>query len=184
MKRRSRSRALSTIVVAAFLLALIPAAALRAAPGDACQVTYAFQSQWQDGFVTNLTIRNTGANTFNGWTLTWTFGGNQRITNLWNANWTQTGQAVTTSSNADWNRVIAVGGQYTFGGTNAVPTNFAVNGVACGGQVTTTTAGQTTTTSGQTTPSRATTTTSGQTTTSRATTTTGPTTTTTGGGGP
>src|SRR5919198_922988 len=157
MKRRSRSRALSTIVVAAFLLALIPAAALRAAPGDACQVTYAFQSQWQDGFVTNLTIRNTGANTFNGWTLTWTFGGNQRITNLWNANWTQTGQAVTTSSNADWNRVIAVGGQYTFGfqatfsGTNAVPTNFAVNGVACGGQVNTTTPGQTTPTSGQTT---------------------------------
>src|SRR6266508_5085343 len=185
MKRRSRSRALSTIVVAAFLFALIPAAALRAAPGDACQVTYAFQSVWQDGFVTNLTIRNSGANAFNGWTLTWTFPGNQRITNLWNANWTQSGQAVTTSNNADWNRVIAVGGQYQFGfqatysGTNAVPTNFAVNGVACGGSVTTTTAGQTTTTAGQTTTtSGQTTTTSGQTTT-----TSGQTTTTSGGGG-
>ena len=136
-RRKPNLRALSTIVVAAFLLALIPAAALRAAPGDACQVTYAFQSQWQDGFVTNLTIRNTGANPFNGWTLTWTFPGNQRITNLWNANWTQTGQAVTTSNNADWNRVIAAGGQYTFGfqatysGTNGRPTAFQLNNSGC-----------------------------------------------------
>jgi hypothetical protein len=188
-RRKPNLRALSTIVVAAFLLALIPAAALRAAPGDACQVTYAFQSQWQDGFVANLTIRNTGANPFNGWTLTWSFTGNQHITNLWNANWTQTGQAVTTSSNADWNRLIAVGGQYTFGfqasfsGSNAIPTNFAVNGVACGGQATTTTAAQTTTTSGQTTTSRATTTTTSPTTTTGPTT-TGPTTTTIGGQNP
>jgi cellulose 1,4-beta-cellobiosidase len=187
-RRKPGLRALSTIVVAAFLLALIPAAALRAAPGDACQITYAIQSQWQDGFVTNLTIRNTGANPFNGWTLTWTFPGNQRITNLWNANWSQTGQAVTTSNNADWNRVIPSGGQYTFGfqatysATNATPTNFAVNGVACGGQATTTTTGQTTTTTGQTTTSRATTTT-GPTTTGATTTTSGQTTTTTGGGG-
>ena len=137
MKRRSRSRALSTIVVAAFLLALIPAAALRAAPGDACQVTYAFQSVWQDGFVTNLTIRNTGSTAINGWTLAWSFPGNQRITNLWNANWSQNGQAVTTSSNADWNRVIPAGGQYQFGfqatysGTNAEPTAFRLNNTNC-----------------------------------------------------
>jgi cellulase/cellobiase CelA1 len=191
MRRRKRNlRALSiTLVVSAFLLALIPAAALRAAPGDACQVTYAIQSQWQDGFVTNLTISNTGANAFNGWTLTWSFPGTQRITNLWNATWTQTGQNVTTSSNADWNRVIPVGGSYSFGfqasfsGTNAAPTNFAVNGVACNG-ATTTTSGQTTTTAGQTTTTGATTTTRPTTTTSGQTTTTsGQTTTTTGGGG-
>jgi cellulase/cellobiase CelA1 len=190
-RRKPNLRALSAILVGAFLLALIPAAALRAAPGDACQVTYAIQSQWQDGFVIDLTIRNTGANTFNGWTLAWSFPGNQRITSVWNANWTQTGQAVTTSSNADWNRVILAGGQYQFGfqatysGSNAIPTAFTVNGVACNG-VTTTTSAQTTSTSGQTTTTAGqTTTTSAQTTTTagQTTTTSAQTTTTTGGGG-
>jgi Cellulose binding domain len=87
--------------------------------------------------VANLTIRNTGANAINGWTLTWSFGGTQRITNPWNATWTQTGPNVTTSDNADWNRVIPAGGGYTFGfqatysGTNTRPSAFTLNGTTC-----------------------------------------------------
>jgi endoglucanase len=96
-----------------------------------CQVSYAVSNQWQDGFTANVTVRNTRTTATNGWTVGWTFSGNQRITNLWNAGWSQSGQAVTATSNADWNRVIPAGGQYTFGfqatfsGTNTNPSAFS-----------------------------------------------------------
>ena len=55
------------------------------APGvSACSVTYMIQSQWQTGMVANVTVANNSANAINGWMLTWSFGGNQMITNLWN----------------------------------------------------------------------------------------------------
>jgi cellulose 1,4-beta-cellobiosidase len=156
MRRGKRKlRALSsTLVATAFLLALIPAAALRAQTAPACQVTYSIQTQWQDGFVADVTIRNAGASAINGWTLAWTFPGNQRITNIWNAVTTvpSTGQAIS-ATDAGWNRTIAAGGTAAFGfqagysGTNTNPSAFTLNGVACnGGAATTTTAGQTTTT--------------------------------------
>jgi cellulase/cellobiase CelA1 len=90
------------------------------------------QSQWQDGFVADVTIRNAGASAINGWTLAWTFPGNQRITNMWNATTTvpSTGPAIS-ATDAGWNRTIA--------GQTATTTRP------------TTTVGQTTTTSGQTT---------------------------------
>jgi hypothetical protein len=63
-----------------------------------CAATWVVQSQWQDGFVANPTIRNTGGVAINNWTLNWTFSGNQRITNAWGFTYTQTGQAVTARS--------------------------------------------------------------------------------------
>jgi endoglucanase len=95
-----------------------------------CQVSYTVTNQWQDGFTADVTVRNNRTTATNGWTVGWTFPGNQRITNLWNAAWSQSGQAVSTSSNADWNRIIAAGGQYTFGfqatfsGSNTSPASF------------------------------------------------------------
>ena len=189
MRRGKRNmRALSiTLVAIAFVLALIPAAALRAQTAPACQVTYSIQTQWQDGFVADVTIRNAGASAIDGWTIAWTFSGNQQITNMWNAITTvpSTGPAIS-ATDAGWNRTIAAGGiadfgfQASFSGTNVNPTAFSLNGVACGGGATTTTVGQTTTTAGVTT------TTSGQTTTTttgQTTTTAGQTTTTAVGGG-
>ena len=106
-------------------------------PAGGCRVGYTIQSQWQDGFVADLTITNTTPSPINGWTLAWSFPATQRITNLWNAAWTQTGQAVSASSNADWNRVIPAGGQYQFGfqatytTSNPRPTAFTLNGTPC-----------------------------------------------------
>jgi Cellulose binding domain len=80
-------------------------------------VTYLIQSQWADGFVALLTIRNSGSTAVDGWT--------------------QTGRSVSASSNADWNRVIPAGGPYrlgfqaSFSGTNINPTAFTLNGRAC-----------------------------------------------------
>jgi Cellulose binding domain len=106
------------------------------APAGGCQVSYTITSQWQDGFTADVTIRNPGPTAISGWSLAWSFSGDQRITNAWNAVATQTGQAVS-AADGGWNRVIAAGGsagfgfQASFSGSNARPTSFRLNGTAC-----------------------------------------------------
>ncbi|HKX32866.1 MAG TPA: cellulose binding domain-containing protein, partial [Blastocatellia bacterium] len=108
------------------------------APGvSACSVTYMIQSQWQTGMVANVTVANNSANAINGWMLTWSFGGNQMITNLWNGMLTQTGHSVSVRNVGFNGNLTANGGSATFGfqasltGTTTTPTNFALNGVPC-----------------------------------------------------
>jgi hypothetical protein len=99
-----------------------------------CQVTYT-PSNWQGGFTANVTINNSSS-TISGWTLTFTFPGDQKITNAWNAAVTQTGASVTVT-NLSYNATIPPGGSQSFGfqgswATNdASPTSFSVNGMAC-----------------------------------------------------
>lgn len=99
------------------------------------QVKYTITQQWNDGFLADVTIKNNGTAPINGWQLTWTFGGTQKISNLWNGNPTQNGKNVSVT-NAGWNTVIPVGGSVTFGfqgtygGTNSPPTAFKLNGVS------------------------------------------------------
>jgi cellulase/cellobiase CelA1 len=84
-----------------------------------------------------VTIKNNSTTAINGWTLTWTFPGNQTITNLWNGTYTQSGTSVSVT-NASFNATIgANGGTVNFGfnanysGTNAKPTSFKLNGATC-----------------------------------------------------
>jgi len=103
--------------------------------GGTCQVSYV-KNEWGGGFTANLTITNTGTTTVNGWTVTWSFPGDQKVTNAWNANVTQTGSAVT-ATNLSYNATIAPGGnaQFGFQGTwtsnDTSPTAFTLNGTAC-----------------------------------------------------
>ena len=69
----------------------------------------------------------------------WTFPGNQMISTLWNGSHSQSGAAVSVT-NASWTATIpANGGSVTVGfgasysGANALPTDFALNGMACAG---------------------------------------------------
>jgi endo-1,4-beta-xylanase len=108
-----------------------------------CLVTYAVVNQWNvnptsGGFQTNLSIRNNGSATINGWTLTWTFANGQTIQQLWNAAFTQSGANVSVSSNQPWNATIApgatvggVGFTGTWTGSNARPAAISLNGSAC-----------------------------------------------------
>jgi endoglucanase len=101
-----------------------------------CAVSYSVRSQWQNGFVTDVTVENRLGTSINTWQLTWTFAGNQNITNLWNGILAQNGQSVTVT-NMNYNGTVPNGGTASFGfqagysGTNAVPTNFALNGTPC-----------------------------------------------------
>jgi hypothetical protein len=105
-------------------------------PTGACHVTYATASQWTGGFVANVTIANTGTSAMSSWTLTFTFPGDQKITNAWNGVASQSGENVTIT-NEPYNGSIPAGGntslgfQGTWTNSDAAPTSFAVNGVTC-----------------------------------------------------
>jgi endo-1,4-beta-xylanase len=101
-----------------------------------CHVAYVNQNEWAGGVVAAITINNTGTATINGWTLTFTFPGDQKITNAWNVTATQSGQAVT-AVNMPYNATIAPGGNTALGfqGTwttnDTSPTVFKINGSTC-----------------------------------------------------
>jgi endoglucanase len=109
-----------------------------AVSGFACHVDYTLSSEWPGGFGAAITINNTGTTAISNWTLTWTFANGQTVTQLWNGNVTQSGVNVSVT-NESYNGTIPSGGSYSgmgFNGTwnnttNAVPTSFAVNAVAC-----------------------------------------------------
>jgi hypothetical protein len=114
-----------------------PSASPSSSPGPtgSCHVSYA-ATEWPGGFTANITINNLGTSPVNGWTLTFTYPGDQKVSNAWNATVTQSGPAVT-ATNASYNGTIAPGGNATFGfqGTwtanDSPPTAFRVNGAAC-----------------------------------------------------
>ncbi|MET9634154.1 glycoside hydrolase family 48 protein [Lentzea sp. NPDC006480] len=132
---RLRSGPVALAAAAIVLAAVMPAVAQAAV---ACSVNYGITSDWGSGFVADVAIKNEG-DPINGWTLSWTFPDGQQVTNLWNGNHTQSGAKVSVTP-VDWNRTIGTGGSVAFGfqGTrsaaaNGKPTDFAVNGVSCGG---------------------------------------------------
>ncbi|HYH01843.1 MAG TPA: cellulose binding domain-containing protein, partial [Bacillota bacterium] len=100
-----------------------------------CSVSYTM-NDWGSGATVSITIKNNGTSAINGWTLAWAFPGNQKITNLWNGTYTQSGTSVTVK-NMSYNGTIAAGGTVNFGfnisysGTNAKPTAFTLNGIPC-----------------------------------------------------
>jgi hypothetical protein len=104
--------------------------------GSSCHVSYARSSEWPGGFVANITISDTGTAAINGWTLTFTFPGDQKVTNAWNATVTQSGASVT-AANASYDGTISPGAstsmgfQGTWAANDTSPTNFALNGTTC-----------------------------------------------------
>jgi endoglucanase len=101
-----------------------------------CHVTYARQSEWAGGFVANVTVANSGTTAISGWRLTFTFPGDQKVTNAWNATVTQNGTAVTavnTSSNGTIpaGSSTSLGFQGTWAANDTSPSAFTVNGTAC-----------------------------------------------------
>jgi hypothetical protein len=103
--------------------------------GASGSASYA-KNEWSGGFTANVTITNTGAAAVNGWSLMWTFPGDQKITSGWNATVTQSGTAVT-ATNVNYNAAIAPGGNVQFGfqgtwtGNDANPAAFTLNGTNC-----------------------------------------------------
>lgn len=102
-----------------------------------CSVSYTLVNTWPGGFQGQAVITNTGRAAVNSWALSWTFPGDQKITELWNGSYTQSGEAVRVT-NASYDSSIPPGGTVTVGFTgsftsnNTSPLAFTLNGKACG----------------------------------------------------
>jgi hypothetical protein len=134
MKKRPRWRPL---LVALMLLAGALVAGQGAYAADVqCKVDYS-ANDWGSGFTANLTLTNLGP-AVNGWTLKYSYAGNQQLTQGWSGNWTQSGMDVTVT-NLSWNGTLAtnatlsLGAGFTYSGTNTAPSAFALNGTTCTG---------------------------------------------------
>ncbi|MGA6222104.1 cellulose binding domain-containing protein [Streptomyces umbrinus] len=105
-------------------------------PTGACAVTYKITNQWSGGFQADVQLSNTGSSPWNGWALGWSFPNGQGVTQVWNAEHTQSGAAVT-MKNLGWNANVAAGSSVSFGftgswsGTNGKPTAFKLGDQSC-----------------------------------------------------
>ena len=105
-------------------------------PKPTCKVTYRTTSEAFRAFVASVTVANIGPAAVEGWTLQFSFGGDQKITTSWSGSFSQAGAAVTVK-NASWNGSIPAGGSTAFGlygswrTSNAPPTAFTLNGTTC-----------------------------------------------------
>ena len=105
-------------------------------PALACSAAYTVVNSWSGGFQAQIVLTDTGTAPIDGWTLTWTFPGDQRIGSLWNATYTQSGEQVAAAAEP-YNATIAPSGTVTIGFTgtftasDSSPTTFVVNGTTC-----------------------------------------------------
>ncbi|MEU5737722.1 cellulose binding domain-containing protein [Streptomyces tendae] len=105
-------------------------------PTGACEVSYTVTNQWSGGFQADVRLTNTGTSAWNGWTLGWSFPGDQQVTQMWNAEHTRTGSTVT-AKNVGWNSGVAPGASVSFGftgtqsGTTSQPASFQLGAEVC-----------------------------------------------------
>ena len=101
-----------------------------------CRVQFVKGWQGDAAFGGEGTVTNTGTTRINGWALSFSFPGSQRIESAWGASWEQAGQQVVLK-NAGWNAVIepgqtaGFGYQATFTGTNEAVPGWQINGQQC-----------------------------------------------------
>jgi endo-1,4-beta-xylanase len=98
------------------------------APGT-CSATWQVSNSWTGGFQGQVTVKNNGSSTLNGWTVKLTLASGQSFTSVWNGVNTGTSGAVTVK-NASYNGTVPGGGSQSFGFTangngSATPTNIS-----------------------------------------------------------
>lgn len=105
-------------------------------PGASCTAVYKVTNTWSGGLQADVLVTNTGSAALSGWTLAFTFGGDQKIGSGWNGTFAQSGQKVSVT-NPSYAPSLPAGGTIdpgftaTYSASNAAPTGFSLNGVAC-----------------------------------------------------
>src|SRR4051794_16776610 len=115
MQRRNLAVCLAASLGIATAAGVVPALPASAAAG--CTVTYQVSSSWPGGFGANVTIKNLG-DVIGSWTLVWSFGAGQTVTQAWNTTLTQSGSTVT-AKNASYNGSSATNRTAAFGSDGA-----------------------------------------------------------------
>jgi endoglucanase len=112
--RALRRRIAVLVLVPLAALGLVAAAGPPASAATGCSASYSTQSQWSGGFVGSVTVTDTGTSALTAWTVTFTFGGDQKVTSAWNASLTQSIEYVT-AANESYNGSVAAGASTSFG---------------------------------------------------------------------
>jgi endoglucanase len=100
----------------------LPAAAATASCGAAYSVT----TDWGSGFTAAITVTNNGTTPITGWTVTYSYTGNQKLSQGWSGNWSQSGETITVT-NMSWNGNLSpgastqIGANFSYTGTNTAP---------------------------------------------------------------
>ena len=105
-------------------LLTVAAPTTQASAATGCSASYSTASQWSGGFVGSVTVTDTGSIALTGWTVTFTFGGDQQVTSEWNAALTQSINYVTASS-LSYNGSVAAGASTSFGFQGTYSTSYA-----------------------------------------------------------
>jgi endoglucanase len=142
VRRRLRRRValLASVALAGGSLTLVAAVAPPAAQAAAasCSAAYSVTTDWGSGFTAAITVTDNGTSPITGWTLTYTYAGNQTLTNGWNGNWTQSAKTVTVT-NESYNGSLAAGGttslgaNFSYSGTNTAPASVTCTPAGGGG---------------------------------------------------
>jgi hypothetical protein len=105
-------------------LLVVAAPTTQASAATGCSASYSTASQWSGGFVAGVTVTDTGAAALTGWTVTFTFGGDQQVTSYWSAAVTQSINYVTASS-LSYNGAVAVDASTSFGFQGTYSSSYA-----------------------------------------------------------
>jgi hypothetical protein len=96
--------------------------------------SFSIDSEWSNGYVASITIKNDTASTINSWGVSWQFSSN-RMTSGWNANFSGTNPY--SATNLSWNGSIAAGQSTSFGiqvdKNGGAAERPVINGAACTG---------------------------------------------------
>ncbi|PWK85594.1 GDSL-like lipase/acylhydrolase family protein [Lentzea atacamensis] len=132
---RSTSTA-AAVLAAALTAAVMFSGAPEAEAATGCRVDYRVTDEWQGGFIASVDVTNLG-DAVTGWQLTWSYGGGQAVTQIWNGTVRQSGAQVAVD-NVSYNGSLGTGATAGFGfvangPTTPVPASFALNGTTCTG---------------------------------------------------
>src|SRR5579863_9649832 len=91
-----------------------------------CSASYSVSSDWGTGFTAAITVTNNGTTPITGWTVTYSYTGNQKLSQGWSGNWSQSGETITVT-NMSWNGNLSpgastqIGANFSYTGTNTAP---------------------------------------------------------------
>ncbi len=97
-----------------------------ASPGPAgCAATWSVVNSWSGGFQLGFTVTNSGTAATKSWDVSYSWPGSQTISQIWNADETQSGAAVS-ATNLSYNGAIQAGASATFGllGSGTAPSSL------------------------------------------------------------
>lgn len=99
-----------------------------------CSVQFDLVNQWPDGFQAAVTV--TSVRALDSWRVAWSFKDGQKVNQMWDADFAQSGSRVTATA-ADYNKSVPAGGDLSFGflaswqGKNSPAYDFTLNGHSC-----------------------------------------------------